>query len=380
MLNFDLAITDPSLRALDQVPYLHRAFLHPIIFIQILYARVLQYFANFSYRLSNLQILLLVFVHTFFGTDNMLLFFPIIFYYISFSAMIIFTFKMLHSKREFIDFRKWSGLFLRYSDGNLDSHESEQQYVKNNLKPYLKFFIAVLINVSLYPLVSASWIPPSEFAIVSLCLTFMTLFCFSSYYTKKSYPDLLSFVSFAINVLAKYPYEEDTVVNQGWRFLDLQIQTFPSYLIGNGVEFCLNSRTIFYLLIPAILISMARREQWHGVYKYAIPHCVVIGWLQICIINSQGATMYGLMRGVLALVGISLFLPIMGVTTILLPVFAIVKMITLPDALNVVSATAGGALVILLITCLLVKFNILKNYISPFQVIILYISFNVKSI
>lgn len=44
--------------------------------------------------------------------------------------------------------------------------------------------------------------------------------------------DLIALLSFCVNVLAKYPYETDTVVSKGWRFLDLHVPTFASYVIG----------------------------------------------------------------------------------------------------------------------------------------------------
>lgn len=363
----ELTLTEPNIRALDQIPYMHRAFLHPILFLQIIYIKLLSYFSGLSYHLSNIQILILFLVHSLCGTDNIVLFFPLIFYYVSFVLMIVNTFKMLHTKREFIDFRKWSGLFLRYSEGNLDADESEQQFIKSHLKPFIHFFVALLVHLSFYPIVSAHWIPLSEFTVMAFCLTFFTLLTFSTNNSYSRFPDWLSFLSFGINVLAKYPYEQDAVVNQGWRFLDLQIQNFPSHIVGNGVEFCLNSRVLFYLMIPGILIFMARRERWHGSYKYAIPHCVVLSWLQIFIINSQGATMYGLMRGTLALVGMFLFLPIMGVTTIFLPVFAVVKLITLSDVIYVASL-GGGVLITLIITCFLAKNYTMKKYVTPLQV------------
>lgn len=367
LVSRSLTLTDPNLRALDRIPYMHRAFLHPIIFLQIIYLKILSYFSTFSFRMTPIQILLLFFCHSMLGTENIVLFFPLIFYYLSFVFMIVSTFKMLHSKREFVDFRKWSGLFLRYSEGNLNSEESERQFVRNNLKPFIHFFVTLLIHLSLYPLVATSWIPLSEFTVIAFAMTFFMLITFATNNSYSRFPDWLSFLSFGINVLAKYPYENDTVVSQGWRFLDLQIQTFPSYIVGNSLELCLNSRVLFYLMIPGILLLMAHRERWHGTYKYAIPHCVVLSWLQIFIINSQGATMYGLVRGTLALVGTFLFLPIMGVATVFVPVFAAVKMITLTDILYI-TCLALGVFILLVITCFLAVNKTIQKYLTAIQV------------
>lgn len=49
--------------------------------------------------------------------------------------------------------------------------------------------------------------------------------------------DFLGLFSFMLHVLAKYPYETDSVVGIGWRFLDLQVPTFASYVIGEILNF-----------------------------------------------------------------------------------------------------------------------------------------------
>lgn len=125
--------------------------------------------------------------------------------------------------------------------------------------------------------------------------------------------DLIALLSFCVNVLAKYPYETDTVVSKGWRFLDLHVPTFASYVIGklargiftylfiiyiifttyvyslgNGVEFCLNFRALFYLILPAIMVKMAARNNWRGIYTDLIPHCMTLSWWQMALVASQG--------------------------------------------------------------------------------------------
>lgn len=129
-------------------------------------------------------------------------------------------------------------------------------------------------------------------------------------------PDFLVLFSFAVNVLAKYPYDLDSVVTQSWRFLDVkvgtstytsatfvtfwiialsflffsQIPTFASYVIGHGIEFCLNFRAVFYLLMPAVFLKIAARDRWRGTYRTLIPHCVTLAWWQIAVLTAQGST------------------------------------------------------------------------------------------
>ncbi|XP_013142755.1 PREDICTED: wolframin isoform X3 [Papilio polytes] len=367
LVSYEITLTDPNIKALDHIPLFQQAFLHPIVFLQVLYLKLLYYFGSFSFRLSNIELSLLLVAYLSTNTDSLYHLLPLLVYYVSFVAMVICTFKMLLAKRQFIDFRKWSGLFLRYSDGSLQTEESENLFVRNNLYPFVQFFIALLINLFLYPFISTQWVPFSEFCVLSFCLMFLTLFSFGS--NGSLYPDVLALLSFGINVLAKYPYEKDTVVHQGWRFLDLHISNYPSYILGNSIEFCLNSRVFFSLLIPVILLSMAKRSDWQGFFKYTLPHCVTLSWLQMFITCSHGCTAYGLIRGTLALVCSFLFLPLLGVITVTLPVFAFLQYITLSRLFYTVSVLVGFG-VILLVTCLLAKSEATKKFVTPLQLTI----------
>lgn len=314
---------------LDAIPILQRPFLHPLVFLRSFYIWLVQTIGNFGLSLrniSNLQFLLLLLVYALFGTENLILFVPIALYYLSFVIMIISTFQMLQKNRELTDFRIWSGLFLSYSGGNLHPEEAEYQFCRKNMRPYALFFLALLVYLMSYPLIAHQWTPQDEFTIIAVALTTVTTINFAA--RKSKFPDFLALFSFGINVLAKYPYETDHVVTQGWRFLDIRMPTFASYVVGNGIEFCLNFRVIFYLLIPTILLKMAARDSWKGTYKYLIPHCVTLSWWQIAIFSSQGATWYGLIRGTLALVGLVLFLPIISLASILLPILAATKYLT----------------------------------------------------
>lgn len=365
LVSYELTLTDPNVKALDHIPLLHQAFLHPVVFIQVLYLKLLYYFGTFSFRLSNVELSIFLIAYLSVSVDSLYHLVPLVIYYISFVAMVICTFKILHAKKQFIDFRKWSGLFLRYSDGNLQPDESENLFVRNNLGPFIQFFLALLINLFLYPFIATQWVPFSEFCVLSFFLMFLTLFSFAM--NSCLYPDVLALVSFGINVLAKYPYEKDTVVHQGWRFLDLHVSNYPSYILGSSIEFCLNARVFFSLIIPIIIIAMARRSSWQGFFKYALPHCVTLSWLQMFIMCSHGCTTYGLIRGTLALVCSFLFLPLIGVVTVTLPIFAFLQYITMSRILYTVSAVVGFGLSFG-VTCLLAKSDNTKKFVTPFQV------------
>lgn len=326
-----MTLTNPQSQDLEKLNFIQRTFINPLGALCDVYNKIVETIAKrgssfvsslFPAALSHGQTLILFILYSLLGTDNILLFIPMLFYYISFCVMVVSTFQMMHHKQEFRDFRAWSHLFLSYSGGELNPEEAEFQYCRNKLKPFAYFFVALLINLMIYPLIAPEWTPQSEFTVIAFFLTMLTLYIFMN--DKPSF-DLLILFSFAINVLAKYPYETDAVVRQGWRFLDIRVPTFASYIVGNGVEFCLNFRAVFYLLIPAIFVKIASRDNWRGTYKVLIPHCVTLSWWQIAVISSQGATWYGLIRSALALVGLILIIPVTGIATILIPVAAVAK-------------------------------------------------------
>lgn len=331
-----MCMVDRSQMALDTIPLLQRPLIHPLASLKRLYIWLIETLGQRGMSVkkilftSNIHILLLLLLYSLFGTESLILFIPMALYYLSFIIMVIATFQMLQRKREFNNFRVWSSLFLNYSGGNLNPDEAEYQFCCNNLKPYGHFFLALLVNLMTYPIIAHQWTPQSEFTIIAVALTLITLLNFM-WKDSSKFPDFLALFSFGVHVLAKYPYETDIVVAQGWRFLDIRVPTFASYVVGNGIEFCLNFRAVFYLLIPAVFAKMAARDNWRGTYQTLIPHCVTLSWWQIAIFSSQGATWYGLIRGALALVGMVLFLPLAGLASIILPIIAAAKYLSESD-------------------------------------------------
>ncbi|XP_078039773.1 wolframin ER transmembrane glycoprotein wfs1 [Augochlora pura] len=344
-----LCMVDTSQMALDTIPLLQRPLIYPLASLKRLYIWLIETLGQRGMSIrkflftSNVHVLLLLLLYSLVGTESLILFIPMALYYLSFIVMVIATFQMLQRKREFNQFRVWSGLFLSYSGGNLNPEEAEYQHCCNNLKPYAHFFLALLLNLMIYPIIAHQWTPQSEFTIIAVALTLVTLLNFM-WKDSSKFPDFLALFSFSVHVLAKYPYETDIVVAQGWRFLDIRVPTFASYVVGNGIEFCLNFRAVFYLLIPAVFAKMAAQDNWRGTYQILIPHCVTLSWWQIAIFSSQGATWYGLIRGALALVGMVLFLPLTGLASIVLPIVAAAKYLSESDIAMRIAVTSliGG--------------------------------------
>lgn len=363
-----LTLSIPHPHALDHIPCFHRLIFHPMTFFILCYHRFLNALSSFpESTISHLNFLFLLLLYAFMASESMTTFLPMGIYYLSLIVMIVSSFKMLKAKHDFVDFRMWSGLFLSYGDHNVDANASENQYLRNNMKPYLYFFIGFFANVMLTPIIADQWLPHSEITVVSFILVFVSMFAFM-YSSAGSFPDWLILISFGVNVLAKYPYEMDTVVTTGWRFLDLKVPNFSSFVIGNGIEFCLSSRALLYLLIPGVLAMLAYRRNWHGTYQYVIPHCVTLSWLQICIISSQCATMFGLVRAALGLAGLLLFLPLFGIVTLMIPVFAAVEWLSLTDPTVRIVASICTAAFALIGSCFMAANKRTERYVTILQV------------
>lgn len=368
-VNEALTLSIPHPQSLDHVPCLHRPFFHPATFFALLYHRFISIFSSFpTSSIAKFQIVIAMAVYAIISIENFLIFLPLAGYFITLAVMLISSFKMLRTKHEFIDFRMWSGLFLTYGDVHVNAENSENQYLKNNMKPYFYFFVSFGLNLMIHPLISEQWLPHSEITVISFLLTFLTLFAFM--YTSSTQPDFLVLFSFGLNVLAKYPYEFDSVVTNSWRFLDLKIPGFSTFVIGSGIEFCLNCRGILYLAIPVFLLLLARRRNWHGLSQFLFPHCVTLSWLQVCIISSQSATMFGLMRSALGVAGVLFFLPLFGLVTLLIPVFAAVEWLSLTDSTNRVFATIATSIIAIFGSCFMAISNRAGKYVTIFQILL----------
>ena len=371
-VNQALTISVPHPQSLDDVPWLHRPFFHPSMFFALLYHRLIAIFSSFPTDvIARFQIFFLLAAYAIISTDNFLVFLPTVGYYISLAVMVVSSFKMLKSKHEFIDFRIWSGLFLSY-DENVNADDSENLYLRNNMQPYIWFFLSFAANLVIYPLIADQWLPHSEITVIAFTLTFVTMLCFM--YTSSQMPDFMVLFSFAFNVLAKYPYEVDSVVSNKWRFLDLKIPGFSTFVIGSGIEFSMNCRGMLYLMIPVFMFFLARRRQWRGIFQFLFPHCVTLAWLQVGIISSQSATTFGLMRATLGLSGVLLFLPLFGLVTLLIPVFAAVEWLSLTETTNRIFVTISTFIIAITGSCFMAISNRTGKYVTFVQILLCFLA------
>lgn len=365
-INQTLTLSIPHPQTLEHVPYFHRAFFHPAMFISLLYHRLIDIFSSITIEsMKKYQIFILLAVYAIFSTKNLPESLPAFAYYSSLVIMVIASFKMLKSKHQFIDFRIWSGLFLSYNQ-NVYADDSENLFLKNNMIPYFWFFPAFAVNLMIHPFLIDQGLPYSEITVIGVLLAFMTMVTFMR--TSGKLIDLTILSSFALNVLAKYPYEMDSVVSNKWRFLDLKIPSLS--VIGSGIEFSMNFRGLLYLPISIFMLILARRRSWHGIYQFLFPHCVTLAWLQISIINSQSATAFGLLRSTLGVAGIFFFLPIFGLATLLVPVLAAVEFLSVADSTNRIFITISTSLIAIVCSYLMAVSQRTGKYVTYIQVLI----------
>lgn len=367
-VNQALTISIPHPQSLASVPCLHRPFFHPTMFFALLYHRIIRIFSSFPTDIiARFQIFFLLAAYAIVSSGNSFIFIPTVGIYITLAVMIVSSFKMLKSKHEFIDFRIWSGLFLSY-DEHVSADDSENLYLRNNMQPYFWFFLSFAANLVIYPLIADQWLPHSEITVIAFILTFVTMLCFM--YTSSQMPDFVVLFSFAFNVLAKYPYEVDSVVSSKWRFLDLKIPGFSTFVIGSGIEFSMNCRGMLYLMIPVFMFLLARRRNWRGIFHFLFPHCVTLAWLQVGIISSQSATTFGLMRSTLGLAGVLLFLPLFGLVTLLIPVFAAVEWLSLTESTNRIFVTVSTFIIAITGSCFMAISNRTGKYVTFVQILL----------
>lgn len=336
-LNHTLCVTIPHPDSLNHIPSFYRPLFHPILFLTLLYHRMVAQLAALPSLLWQYKVPIVLLVYLVFSKEKEMLLqlIPTALYLLTVMLMILATFTMLKARHDFIDFRLWSGLFQHFGrELALYRENTEAQFLRNNLKPYLYFFMALTCNVLVRPLVLHDLLPYAEITIISLSLAFVTAIvfmcsssggCSGGNAPNHFFPNVFIVVSLAMNVLAKYPYDIENVMDSSWEMFDTILPSGYGHKFASGIELRLNFKALFYLLIPIVLVQIGSLEKWRGIYKYLVPHCVTLSWLQFGISYAQDSTMLGLVRASMELLCTVLFLPLVGLATMLLPVLTAVE-------------------------------------------------------
>lgn len=113
------------------------------------------------------------------GLDGLRMLIPHILFYGSLLSMVVATVCAICTKRDYGRFRRWSNLFITYSGGCLSAQEAEYRHLMNTLKPYVFFFASLGSHVFMKTVIDSDTMFQSELTIISICLTFYTLYSFS---------------------------------------------------------------------------------------------------------------------------------------------------------------------------------------------------------
>lgn len=349
-LNNTICVTREHPDSLNHIPSFYQPLFHPLLFITLLYHRLVERLAALPDLLWQYKLPLLLLVYLVFSKEREILLkiVPTALYLLSIALMVIATFRMLKAKHDFIDFRLWSGLFQHFGrELALYRDGTEAQFLRNNLRPYLYFFVALIVNVMLRPVVKHELLPHAEITIVGLALTLVTavvFMCSSGSHASRGnastrlFPNIFILLSLLVNVLAKYPYDIENVMESSWQIFDSLLPGgYDSHKLGSGIELRLNFKALFYLLIPLLLIQIGSCEKWRGIYKYLMPHCVTLSWMQIGMSYAQDSTGLGLLRASAELLMTVLFLPLVGLAAMLVPVLTAVEAFLIDQKVKIVA-------------------------------------------
>lgn len=352
ILNQTICVTAPHPDSLSHIPTFYRPLFHPILYVTILYHRLVARLSALPDLLWQYKIPLMLLVYLVFAKEKEILLqlIPTAVYLLTIMIMVVTTFRMLKARHDFIDFRLWSGLFQHFGrELALYRENTEAQFLRNNLRPYIYFFVALIANVLLRPIVKHELLPNAEIAVVALCLAFVTLLvfmcCTNNQHKLYFFPNVIILLSLLVNVLAKY----ENVMDGSWEMLDSLFPAGYGHKIGNsGIELRLNFKALIYLLTPVVLLQIASFDKWRGIYKYLVPHCVTLSWLQLGMSYAQDSTLFGLVRASVELVSTAFFLPLLGLATMLLPVLTAVEAFLIDQKVKIISFVVVATTIIIL--------------------------------
>lgn len=88
------------------------------------------------------------------------------------------------------------------------------------------------------------------------------------------------------------------------------------------------------------------------------------------IVSSQSATMFGLVRAALGLSGMLLFLPLFGIATLLIPVFAAIEWLSLTDPTIRLMSSIIAAILAVAGSCFMASSHRTERYVTFLQIIV----------
>ncbi|KAK3727042.1 hypothetical protein QZH41_012567, partial [Actinostola sp. cb2023] len=269
---------------------------------------------------SQIQTLVLLYLYHQLSAKILWFIVPLMIFYISMTTLIVFSLQMFHGRQSLRKLRNFSNI-LRKFDPLINDKETETKFMWNSITPYVWFFLFILITVAVYPLCDKDWIPCSELSLIALFFAGKI-----SSYMMYSIPDMTD-----VSAYKGLPdeYDDFTMYTIGLKVLTMVLYSFsdvkglwvlchPFLIIPlpYKLEFHISVPGILHIVILVMLVIMAGRHSWTGIYKILIPHIVCLLWWQLFTELFVHTTWYSLIRASIGWVIFITLLPLLVVYVI----------------------------------------------------------------
>jgi len=253
---------------------------------------------------SQIQMLVLLYIYSQLTADFLWFLVPLVIFYISFLSLVVFSLQMFHGREALRQLKTVSELMKEF-DPRLNSKEAERKFMWKSVSPYISFSIVLLIIVAVFPLCDKHWIPCSELSLVALFFTVSSFRGLPDKYDDYAlYTILLKLVNTGLCSLENV---------RGLGFLCHCVFSVP---LPYGLELDISLPSLLHVVIFVLLIIMAGRHSWRGIYKVLIPHVVCLLWWQLFTELFHFTTWSSLLRATVGWVIFVTMLPLLFLFTI----------------------------------------------------------------
>lgn len=253
---------------------------------------------------SQIQMLLLLYIYSHLTGDFLGFLVPLVIFYISFLSLVVFSLQMFYGREALKQLKSVSQLMKKF-DPRLDGQDAERKFMWKSATPYISFFIVLLVTVAVLPLCDEQWIPCSEMSLVAL------FFTVSSFRGLPSKYDDYALYTILLKVLTTVLRSLENV-----RGLGILCSPLIRAPLPHGLELDISLPSLLHMLILVLLIIMAGRHSWRGIYKVLIPHLVCLLWWQLFTELFRFTSWSSLLRATVGWVILITMLPLLFLFTI----------------------------------------------------------------
>ncbi|XP_077992463.1 wolframin-like [Glandiceps talaboti] len=290
--------------------------------------------------IQQIQTLLLIFLYSVCTADTIIFVIPLFIQYVSFFSLIIVTLQMFQGKKKSLNLKAWAEMLKEQFD-TVETKKTESQFERPTLKPYLGFTTALLLFVFTFSFVDSDWVPYSEFTIISL---FFTVTCFFGLDDSEDHITLYSLILQVFSAVQAGFKSSDMSGYGPLSFLFSLLEACSmTVTLAEGFQLTIGLSSILHLVVPILMIQIAMKKSWSGVYQVLLPHVVCVMWLQVAVTCFSDSSTWGLMRGLFGWWMMVFLAPLMVLFTLLGMIIWFIKVIFI----------TGSALKILISTVLL---------------------------